>query len=64
MEREEQEEGDDDQVEEQVDLEPKPDNTLDDYLGFPHELSVLTNVHMAMRMSDGRVRLYTFYLLC
>lgn len=65
MEREEQVEGDDEKVEEQVGLEPEPES-LEDYPGGPYDLSVLTiyHVHVARRMSDGRVRLYTFYLLC
>jgi len=60
MEMEEQVEGD----VEQVNLDPEPEQ-LDDYLGGPHDLSMLTmyHVHVAKRMYVGLVRLYTFCLM-
>jgi hypothetical protein len=58
MEMEEQVEGD----AEQVNSEPEQ---LDDYLGGPRDLSVLTmyHVHVAKTMYDGVVRLYNFSLM-
>jgi len=56
---EQQVEGDDGQVE----VEPEQ---LYEHFNGPLNLFVLTmyDVHVARRMSDGAVRLYTFSLLC
>ncbi|RHN67774.1 hypothetical protein MtrunA17_Chr3g0106361 [Medicago truncatula] len=49
---------------EQVDLKPESEQPNDNPSG-PPDLSVLTmyHVHLARRMSDGVIRLYSFYLM-
>jgi len=51
----EEEMGDDDEEQQQAEPEPKH---VDDYLGGPHDTTMLTryHVHMAMMAADGEVR--------